>query len=51
MSEIEKQVVKLVDAAAAAAKSEDAVRFAQAALNAAHAQQVLATIKAAVASG
>lgn len=41
MTDDEKQVLKLIHDAAVAAKSEDAVRLSQAALNAAHALQVL----------
>ena len=44
MSDFKKQVAAMVDKAAGAAKSDDAVRFAQAALNAAHASQVLDAI-------
>lgn len=45
MSDIAKRVGELVDKAAEANKSDDAVRFAQAALNAAHASQVLSIIE------
>lgn len=45
MSDIDKQVDELVSKAAKAAKSEDAMRFSQAALNAAHAAQVLSATK------
>lgn len=45
MSEKTQQVEALIDKAAAAEKSEDAIRFSQAALNAAHTMQVLAETK------
>ncbi len=41
----EKQVEELIDKAAKAGQPHEAMSFAQAALNAAHAMQVLATIK------
>lgn len=46
MDSMRKQIEKLVDKAAGAERSEDAMRFSQAALNAAHAAQVLATVEA-----
>ena len=41
MSNITQQVEGLISKAATAEKSEDALRFSQAALNAAHAEQVM----------
>ena len=41
MSDLKQNVDKLVDKAASAEKSEDAVRFSQAALNAAHTKHAL----------
>lgn len=43
-SEIEKQIKGMVDKAAKSDKADDALKFSQAALNAAHAMQVLHTI-------
>lgn len=45
MSDFEKQVTALVDKAAKAGDHDMAMRFSQAALNVAHAGQVLATMK------
>jgi hypothetical protein len=45
MSDFEKQVEALVDKAAKTADQDEAMRFSQAALNVAHAAQVLATMK------
>jgi len=41
MNEVKKQVEAMVDKAAKAEKSDDALKFSQAALNAAHALRVL----------
>lgn len=41
MSDIKEQVNKMIDKAVAAEKSEDALRFSQAALNAANAKRTL----------
>lgn len=46
MNTFSEEVERLVQAAAKADKSDDAVRFAQAALNAAHAAQVLVQTEA-----
>lgn len=46
MSELKAHVKTLVSKASQADKSEDAMRFSQAALNAAHAAQVLELVKA-----
>lgn len=43
--EIEKQIKGMVDKAAQADKADDALKFSQAALNAAHAMQVLKACK------
>lgn len=43
MSDKTKEVESLIDKAAKAEKSEDAIRFSQAALNAAHAMAMLNT--------
>lgn len=47
MYELKKQVESMIDKAAAAYKSEDALRFSQAALNAANAMCALASVEAA----
>ena len=41
MSDLKEQVNKMIDKAASAEKSEDALRFSQAALNVAHTKNVL----------
>ena len=45
MTDVKKEVETLVSKASGADKSEDAMRFSQAALNAAHAAQVLSIIR------
>lgn len=45
MNDIEKQVEKLIVKAVESDKSEDALRFSQAALNAAHTKHALAELK------
>ena len=45
MKELEKQVAGLIAKAAQSEKSEDALRFSQAALNAAHTKHALAELK------
>lgn len=44
MTELKQTVDKLLDKAAAADKSEDALRFSQAAVNAAHTKHALADL-------
>lgn len=45
MSDLQKTVDQMLDKAAAADKSEDALKFSQAALNAAHTKHALADVK------
>lgn len=45
MSDLKAQVDKMIDKAASAEKSEDALRFSQAALNAAHTKHALADLQ------
>jgi hypothetical protein len=44
MSDLNDKVNKLIDKAVSASKSEDALRFSQAALNAAHTKHALDTL-------
>lgn len=45
MKNMDKEVEKLIEKAAAAAQPHEAMNFAQAALNAAHAAQVMGQVK------
>lgn len=45
MSDLQKNVDSLIEKAASADKSEDALRFSQAALNAAHTKHALAEMR------